>query len=174
MAEIVSRENLLKEAKLIQRLSSNFPPSELMGDVMIHCICKHISLIIAHQVPLKKGRWEHHLHPDVKRIQKIITEQESDVVDETSDPKDLLQIDALVKHYEQICQCLGVNYIYAYTYQDRVFYNVDHAGDLDHPDDKKMWKLEILTPGRVNKTIRAKKEPAQEYLLDKMGCQRAE
>lgn len=172
MANLLSKEEILEEASIIKKIDSNFPPSDLMGDVMIHCFCKHISLIIAHQVPLNKSMWEYQLNPNVKRLKEIITEQSSDVVDETRDPKELLRMDALVRRYEQMCKCMNTNFIYAYTYNDRVFYNVDCVGDLDHQDEKKMWKLEVLTPGRVRKKIRAKKEPAQEYLLDRCGMPR--
>lgn len=172
MDEYISNEELLEEANIIKKIDANFPPSELMGDVMIHCFCKKISLIIAHQVPTNKSMWEHQLNPDVKRIVGIITEQESDIVKDQSEPNDLLKMNALVQRYAQMCRFMDTNYVYAYSYQDRVFYDVSGVGDLEHPDDKKMWKLEILTPGRVKKKVRAKKEPAQEYLMDLNGIKR--
>lgn len=165
MTKQTSSDNALVE-KIACKCYETFPPSEMMGNVMIHCFCKHISLLIAHQVPVNKNSWEYRLNPDIKRIVEIITEQESDAVNENDEPNDLLKMDWLVRRYVRMCEGTDTHYVYAYAYKDRVFYDVSGVGDLDHPDKKKMWKLEVLTPGRVKKEIRAKKEPAQEYLLD--------
>lgn len=99
----------------------------LVGRIVSSILCKRISLIIAHEVSLNKASWVYQSRPDIKRIKEIITEQESDALDPDlkSNDFDLLKMDFLVRRYEQKCKYHGSHFIYAYSYKDRVFYNVD-------------------------------------------------
>ena len=140
------------------------PYGELMAEILAFCAGNYISVGIGFERMRVKGQWEANQTLDLPFMIEVFKECKRDTI-KKDDCQELLYLKEKLTAFENQCNTYKVGYFWIFSFEDRVFYDLEHTGNLKEHKPDIMWKIELLSPGYVEKKIRAPKEPIREALL---------
>lgn len=152
------------ETKARRKPDQAMPYAELAAEVTIYCATHYISFGFGFSRKYVKGQWEEHQHLDIALMMDVFKECPNDTFKE-NDCKELLYLKDRLDAFSKECQRYGVNYFWVLSYEDRVFCDLENVGDVSKKEPNIMWRIELISPGYVQKIKRAPKEPIREVLL---------
>ncbi len=143
-----------------------YAPAKCTVPIAPFCHTHHASIVIGYETAYNKCSWAAKMNADVKHIVSVIAEEPSDIPDKRKDDADFIKFLSLLDKFANTCLEYDAHYFYCVTYKDRVVYDISNAGDLDHRQPDRMWKVGFISPGLVDKTIPARREPVEDILKD--------
>lgn len=153
-----------KQKKARRKPDQTLPYADIMADIIVYCAAYRVSVGIGFERPYVKGQWEANNRLDLPLMVSVFKECPNDTIRD-DDCEKLLMFKKLFTEFSTKCEDFDVHYFWIFSYEDRVFYNLEHMGDISKENPDTMWKIQLISPGYVEKKIRAPKEPIREVLL---------
>lgn len=157
----MSRKN---ETNAKRKPDQTLPYADIAAEITVYCAANYISFGFGFSRNYVKGQWEAHQNLNLALMMDVFRECPHDTFKE-NDAKELQYLKERLTAFSTECKKYAVNYFWVLSYEDRVFYDLENVGDVSKKDPNIMWRIELLSPGYVEKKKRAPKEPIREVLL---------